>query len=864
MRYRISVKGLDLLTPAQLTRGGGVLFLPNHPAELDPVILMLLLWKHFRPRPLVVEHFFYLKGIEFLMKLVRALPLPNLNGITNKWKVAQVEKMQKAIAEVLKKGENFIIYPAGKLKLEQQEVIGGSSFVHSLLTDCPQANVVLVRTKGLWGSLFSRALTGNVPDFGPALFKGIKIILKNGIFFTPRRLVEIEMTPAPDDFPFGKPRLELNRYLEEWYNQKPDEIKLVSYTFWKKELPEVYVSKRSVDRVHVLIPKEVESAVFAEVAKLAHRPVEDIHPEMLLAQDLGFDSLDIAELNVFLDRRYDVSHLAPGSIKTVHDLLLAAVGCMEQEEEKTAPKQELTRWSHERARPSLALPEGKTIQEAFLRACNRMKGHLACADTLSGMLTYRTLKRTALVLSQKIAQLPGKNIGVLLPSSSGANIVILATLLAGKVPVMLNWTAGKRSLDHSIDIADIQVVLSSYRFLSRLENGDLGKLEDKLVFLEEVRRSISLREKLKGLVASFKNVETLVQGEPDDVAVILFTSGTETLPKGVPLTHKNILSNHRAALSSVDFRASDVLYSVLPPFHSFGFSITGILPLLVGLRVLYAPDPTDSRGMARDIAAWKPTLLACAPSFMTALFRVAELDQLKSLRLIVSGAEKAPQELFDAVKQLGSQLLEGYGITECSPVVTLVRQNIPSSGVGQPLPDVKLCIVDLESAEPLPVGAEGEVCIRGPNVFRGYLGNLPAPFIEVQGKKWYRSGDRGSLTPDGSLVLSGRLKRFVKIGGEMVSLGGLETELLRLAKEKNWHLSAPDGPTLAVTAREKQSDKPLIVLFTTFDVERDVVNAALQECGFGRIVKIAEVRRLEQIPLTGTGKTHYRLLDDLC
>jgi long-chain-fatty-acid--[acyl-carrier-protein] ligase len=357
----------------------------------------------------------------------------------------------------------------------------------------------------------------------------------------------------------------------------------------------------------------------------------------------------------------------------------------------------------------------------------------------------------------------------------------------------------------------------------------------------------------------------LDQISKESPAVVLFTSGTEALPKAVPLSHENLLSNQRSAFPFANFDMHDILYAVLPPFHSFGFSVTGLLPLLTGLKAAYAPDPTDSHGMAVDIAHWQTTVFCCAPSFIKALFRAAKPEQLSSIRLFVSGAEKAPQDLFQSVEALGPGhiLIEGYGITECGPIVTLNPPDKERKGVGPPLPGVRLCIIDLDSQKVLDTGQEGEICISGPNVFHGYLGHPASPFITLNGKSWYRSGDRGFLDKEGNLFISGRLKRFIKIGGEMVSLGGLEEELLRLAREKKWASLKEEAPSLAVAVREKESEKPLIVLFTTFLLDRDVVNSALKESGLGRLVKIAEVRQLKEIPLTGTGKTHYRLLDEM-
>jgi long-chain-fatty-acid--[acyl-carrier-protein] ligase len=185
-------------------------------------------------------------------------------------------------------------------------------------------------------------------------------------------------------------------------------------------------------------------------------------------------------------------------------------------------------------------------------------------------------------------------------------------------------------------------------------------------------------------------------------------------------------------------------------------------------------------------------------------------------------------------------------------------------GVGQPIPNVELCIIDPDTGKLLPSDQDGEVCIQGPNVFHGYLGSQKSPFIELQGRKWYRSGDRGHIAPDGSLVLTGRLKRFTKIGGEMISLGGLEEEILRLALERKWLKELKDtNPPLAVAVLEKESEKPLLILFATFTVEKEEINHALRDLGYGRLIKIAEVRKIDQIPVTATGKIQLSRLDEL-
>ena len=880
LRYKIEVRGLDKLPPGDKT-----LFLPNHPAEMDPVILELVLWRQFRPRPLVVEHFYRLKGFRFFMDLVGAMPLPTMDTMANKWRGKKVEAQFSAVAEELRRGGNFLIYPSGRLKLTGLEVLGGASFVHKLLQAAPETRVVLVRTTGLWGSQFSRALTGSSPDFGRVLGECVKILLKNGIFFAPRRKVLVEVELPGVDFPRDKSRLEFNRYLEGWYNRYPEvgpePLELVSFAFWKEEVPGVFVASAGGAQEWAAgqhpVAKKVVQEVFAFLAGVCGRAGEgQIERTMHLSNDLGLDSLDLVQVYVFLDERYGVTDLLPGDVQRVEDVLQFASGYKKAREvgaEKGGKGKQRVAWpQEEEGRKNPEIPPGETLQEVFLRSLDRNGSSAACLDALSGVLSYRKLKIGALVLAEKFRHLPGDRIGVMMPSSAGTYLIILSVLLAGKVPVMLNWTAGVRSLDHSATLAALQAVITSAKFLDRLENGELGKVEGMLHMIEEIREKVTFLDRCRAVLLSCRGADALLKKlrltaiKPSDPGVILFTSGTESLPKGVPLSHLNILSNQRAAMSAVEMLASDIFYGVLPPFHAFGFSATGLLPLFAGVRVCYSPDPTDSHGMAREIAQWGATVLCCAPSFIRALFRVALKGQLDSLRLVVSGAEKTPQELFDYVREQlpNTQILEGYGITECSPIVTLDRLLEPHIGVGRAIGGVELMILDGSTLQPVEADREGEVCIAGPGIFNGYLGSPREPFIDVQGKRWYLSGDRGRLDREGHLILSGRLKRFVKIGGEMVSLGGLEEELLRVAKERAWVTGQEEGPPLAVVGvQEKEGDKPMLILYTTFSLAKEDVNRALREGGYGRIAKIAEVHTLEQIPLTGTGKTHYRLLEEM-
>ena len=320
VRYRLRVRGIENLNPKTLSKKGGVLFLPNHPAEIDPVILTLVLWGRYRAHPLVVEQFYHLKGAHYFQTLVGAVPIPDLGGVVNRWKQKKVEKCFQTISEGLKNGSNYLIYPAGRLKQTGEEAIGGASFVHNLVRECPEANIVLIRTTGLWGSRFSRAISGTTPDFGKVAWEGIKVVLKNLILLTPRREVTIEIEPAPSNFPLNAQRLEFNRALEKWYNIRgPEPLKLVSDHFWNESYPEV-ISQGKIEKTKPLaISAEIEKEITDKIADLARRPSVSRSDD--LAKDLGMDSLDLADLQTFLIERYETPSLNPGELQTVEDIL---------------------------------------------------------------------------------------------------------------------------------------------------------------------------------------------------------------------------------------------------------------------------------------------------------------------------------------------------------------------------------------------------------------------------------------------------------------------------------------------------------------------------------------------------------------
>jgi long-chain-fatty-acid--[acyl-carrier-protein] ligase len=883
-RYRIKVKGLENLNQKKLTKPGGTLFLPNHVAMVvDPLAITLSAWNSVHIRPTIAETYYFLPGVHSVMKFVDALPVPDFEKSTNSLKRKRHEKVMEEMVKGLKQGESFLIYPAGRVKHTNLEKIGGASATHELIQKAPEANIVLVRIKGLWGSMFSRALTGKSPDMFEKVKEGVWICLKNLLFFTPRREIIVEFELAPPDFPYQASRLELNKWLENYYNQ-PDglsdqegeypgeSLQLVPYSIWSEELPKVHRQKEVKEEVVHLsdIDDDLQDEILDKLQELTELDRASIKPEMSLASDLGLDSLDTSELAAFLQTKFDTGAIPVTELTTVSRVMGIASKKITIEEIAEEENRDLKDWFVKIPRYKGQIAHGDTIPEVFLHNCERMGNLPACADMRTHVLSYSRLKLGVIVLAEYIRYLPGENVGIMLPASVGAYMTVLATQLAGKVPVMINWTLGSKHLKSIRNISNIQAVLTSWAFLEKLDSVDLNGVDDMTIMLESVRKEFTLKDKLIGLYRSKLSAKRILKifgvdkKTKDDQAVLLFTSGTESEPKGVPLSHENILSNERAAFDAIDFYSDDISFGILPPFHAYGFSTSGLMGLLSGIRSAFYPNPTDGKGLAKEFSRWGVTVMSGAPSFIKGMLKVASKEQLKTMRYCVTGAEKAPPELFELMAKVGKEqcLLEGYGVTECGPILTANRPGKPRKGVGSPLPGVDLIVVHPETHQKLPQGVDGLVLARGPNIFKGYLNpGLASPFITVEGEKWYNTGDIGTLDEENRLTISGRLKRFIKVGGEMISLLALESTLLHAAPRRGWPIR-DEGPTLAVIAQEDSAGKSNLVAITTFAADLDEVNQTLRDEGYSNLVRFSEIFQVDQIPVMGTGKIYYRNLEE--
>ncbi len=573
------------------------------------------------------------------------------------------------------------------------------------------------------------------------------------------------------------------------------------------------------------------------------------------------DSLARVELVAWLEEEFGFPQGNAETLETVADVMLAACGeavAGEPAELAAVP----AGWFEGATEVGRVAPaEGRTIPEAFLAAARRWPDRVIVADQAGGVRTYRDLVTAVLVLRRELAALPGERLGIMLPASVGATAAYLSTLFAGKTPVMVNWTVGPRNMLHAVELAGVQRVVTARALVEQLtaRGIDLSAVADRFVYLEDVARSIPRRRKLAAALRARLGWGALESAHVSPTAAVLFTSGSESLPKAVPLTHDNVLSDCRDVCAHVSISRAERMVGILPPFHSFGLTVTTILPLCAGVPVVYHPNPTDSGTLARLIRAYRVTMLVTTPTFLSGVLRASTPEQLATLRLVVTGAEKCPERTYAALAEHCPQavVLEGYGVTECSPIISVNNERDPQPGtIGQVLPSLEHAVVDVEAGRRVPSGGRGMLLVRGPSVFGGYLGDEAAsPFVEFEGRERYRTGDLVTEDADGTLTFAGRLKRFVKLGGEMISLPAIEAVLAeRLASDDE-----QDGPAVAVEATA-QDGHPEIVLFTTLDVDREAANRHIREAGLSALHNVRRVVRLPELPVLGTGKTDYRAL----
>jgi len=525
-------------------------------------------------------------------------------------------------------------------------------------------------------------------------------------------------------------------------------------------------------------------------------------------------------------------------------------------------------------RPVLRRHLGREV----VRSLAKRPRHLEMVDRTAERreLTAGRLLGVAAALSRRIrAKVPGRRVGIVLPPGAGGTIANLAVVCAGKIPVNLNFTAGRSAVEASIELAEIKTVISAEAMKAKFPNFPWP--EDTLDLRGEIE-AVGKGHILLWLAAVWtlpNQLIPLLLGLPknggDEEASLLFTSGSSGEPKGVVLTHRNLLANCWQISSLSILPDTATVLACLPLFHSIGSTVTIWYMMLRGCRVVTVPGPLDTRKIVDGVREESATVLIGAPSFLRPLLKKAEPGELRSLELVVSGAEKMPLELYDAfMEQFHIEILQGYGLTETTPVTNINQPDPPITtttaehqpgkrlgSVGRMLPGLTARIIDPDTKDDLPLTETGMLLLRGANVFGGYLKD-EAKTAAAFRDGWLVTGDLARFDEAGFLHIEGRLSRFAKIAGEMVPLATVEQ---KLADGLGWEQL--EAPKVVIVSVPDPARGEALVMVTTEEVGCDAVRDTLTVAGLPNLWIPRTILRVERIPMLGTGKVDFKTCREL-
>lgn len=491
------------------------------------------------------------------------------------------------------------------------------------------------------------------------------------------------------------------------------------------------------------------------------------------------------------------------------------------------------------------------LHQQFVKIAKQYGSQIAISDqTTKKDVPYDKALIASLILAKKFSKYPGGFLGIMIPTSAGCSLSILGALIAGKVPVMINYSTGAAdNVEYAQQKCGFRTVITSRALLEKIR----CPLIKGMVFIEDIMKSITTGDKLSAALKSKLPTNMLLkkihEGDVDDNATILFTSGSEKDPKAVQLTHRNIISNVDDINKILEITAKDIMLGELPLFHVFGLTVTHWLSLTTGMKFVTYANPLDYKAVCDIVREQKVTLMVGTPLFFHGYLRKSEPGDFESLRVAIAGADKVPDYLREGYrKKHDMELYEGYGATETSPVVSvnLPGTNKPGS-IGRILPSVQVRIVGHESGEDLKNGEEGKILVKGDLIMKGYFDDLEETSLHIR-DGWYDTGDMGVLDDDGYLWHRGRLKRFVKIGGEMVSL-------VRVEKVLEQYL--PEGANCCIVELPDSLKGAKIIAVTTEPIDSKSIAKKMAE----ELPPISMPKKfvvIEDIPKMGSGKVDFR------
>lgn len=495
------------------------------------------------------------------------------------------------------------------------------------------------------------------------------------------------------------------------------------------------------------------------------------------------------------------------------------------------------------------------LHQQFVRSAKKFENKLAIIDrTLNRRVTYKRALIGSLILKNKFENYDPGFLGIMLPNSAGSVLSILATLMSGRIPVMINYSTGAAAnCEFAQKKCAFKTIITSKALLEKIN----CKHIDGMVYLEDIMSSVNIFNKVKAALKASSSVEKLLSsihaGHEDDTLMILFTSGSEKEPKGVQLTHKNITSNYESLMKAYKFSSDDIFLANLPYFHIFGQTANLWVPLAEGMTIVTYANPLDFKTICEIIREEKTTLVAGTPTFFWGYLRSSKPGDFESVRILLSGADKCPDALRKGfLEKHGKVLLEAYGATETSPAITVntFENNKPGS-VGKPIENVQVRVENYETGEECKVGEIGKILVKGDNVMKGYFDDFEQTSLSIR-HGWYDTGDMGYLDEDGYLWHVGRLKRFLKIGGEMVSLIRVEDVLEKLlpADVECCVVEVPDaikGAKIVAAVTQAIDDKAILK-----KMAEQLPSIALPS----RFVVLTEMSK------TGSGKIDFRAITD--
>lgn len=516
------------------------------------------------------------------------------------------------------------------------------------------------------------------------------------------------------------------------------------------------------------------------------------------------------------------------------------------------------------------------LQQHIAALAVRGLGHRPFRTRVVDLSTGRKEMSGAMILAVALTMaerwgktIPDKRVGVVFPAGLGGILTNLALVLLDKVPVNLNFTSGRHAVERALEIGGVQTIISAGPVREKVT--DFPWLENTIDLVRE-RAYIDRKEVLKRLAligllpvgALLRKFNVPTRGG-DREAGLLFSSGSTGLPKGIPLTHRNIISNCLQIRQCHLLNRDQILLACLPTFHSFGFTATLWYPLFEGLKCVTVPSPLESRKIAEAIESEKVTVMMGTPTFLRPYFRRVEANQLRSLKFVVGGAEKTPPGFGERWEsELGSEYLEGYGLTETSPVVSV---NLPevkgqpskkrAGSVGHLLNGMRARVTDPSTGKVLPQNKRGILELQGGNVFPGYLDDREAT-ERVFHDKWFVTSDLARIDPDNFLFIEGRISRFSKLGGEMVPHGRLEQIIAEC-----FHLEDSDSPLVAVTGVSDDIKGEALVLLSAVEIKSSLLRERLLNEGIPNLWIPRIILRVDSIPSLASGKLDLQALNQL-